>query len=93
MYMSESRVWNFRRKNNSAVDGIDGIDETIGSDRIPAVPQKRNSRNSIPNYFTEEKNARNFVPWNKKESNSRNTIPNNSAEEKTTRNFVPRNKK
>ncbi len=62
-----------------------------------------NSRNSVPNRSTEEKNARNSVPWNKNRrklsefrsepfrgtESSRNSFPNRSAEEKNARNSVP----
>ncbi len=75
----------------------------ICSGGIPAVPRNRNSRNSIPNRSTEEKNARNSVPWKKNRSNfskfrvepfrgtknSRNSVPNRSAEEKNAWNSVP----
>jgi hypothetical protein len=44
----------------------DGIDGTIG---IPAVPHgTENSRNSVPNHSSEEKNAWNSVLWNKNRS-------------------------
>ncbi len=89
------RVGNFRQKKCSAEDGIDvTIDLFSGTE---------NSQNSIPNLSAEEKNARNFVPWNKNRSklseflseafrrteNSWNSVPNRSAGEKNARNFVP----
>ncbi len=86
--MVRSRVGNFRQKNYSAEDGVDG---TIGLFR-----GTENSRNSIPNHSAEEKNAQNSAPWNKNISklsifrsepfrgteNSRNSVPNRSAVEK-----------
>ncbi len=97
-------VGNFRQKNNSAEDGIDG---TNGYFR----------RNSVPNPSAEEKTTQNSVPLNKKRSKltefpsehfsgrennseflsldtkieeySQNFLPNPSAEEKTTRNSFP----
>jgi hypothetical protein len=57
------RVGNFRQKNNSAEDGIDG--KRVISDGIPAVPRNRMSRNSVPNPAAGEKTTRNSVPWNK----------------------------
>jgi hypothetical protein len=53
------------------------------SDGIPAIPQNRKSRNSVPNTSTEEKTTRRGT---KIEADSRNSVPNHSAEEKTSRN-------
>ncbi len=40
-------------------------EQLVCSGAIPAVPQNWKPRNSIMNHSTEEKKARNFVPWNK----------------------------
>jgi hypothetical protein len=61
-----SRVGNFRQKNYSTEDGIDGT--IVCSGRIPAVPRNRILRNSVPNPSAEEKTTRNSVPWNKNTS-------------------------
>ncbi len=79
----EIRVGNFRQKNYSAEDGMNG---TIGSFR-------RNSDCSVPNHSLEEKNAWNSVQWKKIEANPRNSVPNHSAEEKNARDSVPGTKK
>ncbi len=96
------RIGNFRQKKYSAEDGIDG---TIGLFRRNSVCSAEHKTIGIPfrTVPTEEKNARNSVPWNKKRSklselrsepfrgteNSQNSVPNRSAEEKNARNSDP----
>jgi hypothetical protein len=95
------RVGNFRQKNYSAEDGIDG---TIGLFRrnsgcsaeqktlgIPfrTVPQRRRRLGILCHGTKIEANSRNSVLNHSAEQNSRNSVPNHSAEEKNARNSVP----
>jgi hypothetical protein len=75
-----SRVGNFRQKNNSAEDGIDGTNGYF----------RRNSGCSAEQNFSEFRSE----PFRgtEIEANSWNSLPNPSTEEKITRNSVPRNR-
>jgi hypothetical protein len=61
---SQSRVGNFRPKNYSAEDGIDGK-ICLFRRNSGCSAKRKNSRNSVPKGSAEEKNVRNSVPWNK----------------------------
>ncbi len=84
-----SRPRNFRQKNNSAEDGIDG---TYGFfDRIFfwLFRGTENSRNFVPNTSTEEKTTRNSVPWNKNRSKLSEFPSEPFSGRETTRNSLP----
>ncbi len=86
----QTRVGNFRQKNYSSEDEIDG---TIGLFRRNAEFRlfrgTENFRNSVPNRSAEEKNAWNSVPWNKIRG-KRSEF--HSEPREITRNSVPWNK-
>jgi ribosomal protein S30 len=96
----DTRVGNFRQKNNSANDRIDGTNGYFRQN-FGCTTEQKILRISLP-----QKRKRNSFPWNKNrsklpefpsleqkiEANSRNSLLNPSAEEKTTQNSVPWNK-
>jgi hypothetical protein len=88
LYLETGRVGNFRQKNNSAEDGIDGT--MVISDGIPAVPRNRKLRNSVPNRSAEQKTTRNSVLWNKNRSKLLEFPSEPFRGRETTRNSVPR---
>jgi hypothetical protein len=83
------RVGNFRQKNNSAEDGIDGTNGYFR--RNSGCSADRKSRNSVPNPSAEEKTTRNSIPWNKNKSKLPLFCSEPFAEENTTRNSIPWN--
>jgi hypothetical protein len=83
-------VGNFRQKNNSAEDGIDGTNDYFRRNSGCSAEQKFLEFRSEP--FRGRDNISEFRSANTKiEAISRNSLLNPSAEEKTTRNSVPRN--
>jgi len=87
-----ARVGNFRQKNNSAEDGIDGTNGYIRRNSGCSAEQKILR---IPFRTLPRKRKRLGIPFRgtKIEANYQNSFPNPSAEEKTTWNSVPWNKK
>ncbi len=85
-------VGNFRQKNNSAEDGIDGTNGYIRRNSGCSAEQKILR---IPFRTLPRKRKQLGIPFRgtKIKANSQNSFPNPSAEEKTTRNSVPWNKK
>ncbi len=82
------RVGNFRQKNNSAEDRIDG---TIGYFRRNSGCSAEQKNLVIPFRTLPRKRKQLGIPFRgtKIEANSHNSVPNPSAEENTTRNSVP----
>jgi hypothetical protein len=85
------RVGNFRQKNNSAEDGIDGTNAYFRWNSGYSAEQKPLGIpfRTLPR---KRKQLRILFLKTKIEANSRNSVPNHSAEEKPTRNSVPWNK-
>ncbi len=67
-------------------------EQMVISDGIPAVPRKRNSRNSVPNPSVEEKTTRNSVPWTKNRSKISKFPSEPLQRKRTPRNSVPWNR-
>ncbi len=102
------RVGNFRQKNNSAEDGIDGTNGYFRLNSGCSAEQKISEFRSEP--FRRRENSSEFrseeqkymqtpiilfrtLLWKKTQiRKSRNSVPNPSAEEKIARNSVPKNK-
>ncbi len=83
-----SRVGNFRQKNYSAEDGIDG---TIGLFRRNSGCSAEQKILGIPFRTVPQRRKMLGILYHgtKLEANARNSVLNHSAEEKTTRNSVP----
>jgi hypothetical protein len=85
------RVGNFRQKNNSAEDGIDGTKGYFQRNSGCSAEQKISEFRSEP-FRGRENNSKFRSVEQKIKAISRNSLPNTPAEEKTTRNSVPGNK-
>jgi hypothetical protein len=85
--MEAVRVGNFRQKNNSAEDGIDGTNGYFRRNSGCSAEQKISEFRSEP--FRGRENNSEFRSVEKKiTAKSHNSVPNPSAEENTTRNSV-----
>ncbi len=83
-FTSAPRVGNFRQKNNSAEDGIDGTNGYFRRNSGCSAEQKTSEFSS--EHFSGRENNSEFLPVETKiEEYSQNSLPNPSAEEKTTR--------
>jgi hypothetical protein len=85
------RVGNFREKNNSAEDGIDGTNGYFRRNSGCSAEQKISEFRSEP-FRGREKNSEFRSVEQKIEAISRNSLPNIPAEDKRTRNSVLWNK-
>jgi hypothetical protein len=83
-----TRVGNFRQKNNSAEDGIDGTNGYFRRNSGCSAEQKLSEFRSEPFRGREDNSEFRSV-----EQNSRNSLQNASAVQKRTRNSVPWHKK
>jgi hypothetical protein len=88
MILFSVRVGNFRQKNNSAEDGIDGTNGYFQQNSGCSAEQKMIG---IPFRTLLRKRKQLKIPFRglKLEANSPNSLPNPAAEEKTTRKSVP----
>jgi hypothetical protein len=89
LYHFRYRVGNFRQKNNSAEDGIDGINKWLFPTEFQLFCGTENL--GIPFRTLPRKRKQLGIPFRgpKIEINSHNSVPNHSAEEITTQNSVP----
>ncbi len=85
------RVGNFRQKNNSAEDGIDGTNGYFRRNSGCSAAQKTSEFRAEP-FRRWENNSEFRSVETKIEAYSHNSLPNPSAEEKITRHSVPWNK-
>ncbi len=88
MTQALGRVGNFRQKNNSAEDGIDGTKGYFRRNSGCSAEQKNSEFRSEP-FRGRENNTKFCSVETNLEAYSQNSLPNPSAEEKKTWNSVP----